>query len=142
MSHASMNRGEVHKPKWVLPEDRPGDVAPSIADLAIDNFHEMKDHVASENFQKKRQLEMALEQNFPNEYNSKYSLVTFKENVGYRDAMILGRAQDKAILNMLADKEIRVKENMEKEELKRILDKINQETAEILEEDRIARSMN
>ena len=85
---------------------------------------------------------MALEQNFPNEYNSKYSLVTFKENVGYRDAMILGRAQDKAILNMLADKEIRVKENMEKEELKRILDKINQETAEILEEDRIARSMN
>ena len=45
----------------------------AIADLAIDNFHEMKDHVANPLFQEKRKIEMALEHNFPNEYASKYS---------------------------------------------------------------------
>ncbi len=78
----------------------------AIADLAIDNFYEMRDHVANPIFQEKRKLEMALEQNFPNEYSSKYSLVTFNENIGYHEAMTRGRAQDKAILNMIADKKI------------------------------------
>ena len=57
-------------------------------------------------FQEKRKIEMALEKEFPNEYSSKYSLVTFNENIGYREAMLRGRAQDKAILNMLTDKVI------------------------------------
>ena len=42
--------------------------------MAIDNFHEMKDHVANPLFQKKRALEMALETELPNDYFSKYSL--------------------------------------------------------------------
>jgi kynurenine 3-monooxygenase len=57
----------------------------AIADLAIDNFHEMKAHVANPIFQEKRKIEMALEQNFPEDYSSKYSLVTFNEHIGYRD---------------------------------------------------------
>lgn len=105
----------------------------AIADLAIDNFHEMKDHVANPIFQEKRKLEMALEKEFPDEYSSKYSLVTFNENIGYREAMLKGRAQDKAILNMLTDKDIEVKGD-----LKSILDKVKQETEAILEDDRIA----
>ncbi len=105
----------------------------AIADLAIDNFHEMKDHVAKPIFQEKRKLEMVLEQNFPNEYSSKYSLVTFNEDMGYREAMLKGRAQDKAILNLLSDGKIDLKEN-----LKVILDKVKQETEAILQDDRIA----
>ncbi len=105
----------------------------AIADLAIDNFHEMKDHVANPMFQEKRKLEMALEENFPDDYSSKYSLVTFNEDIGYREAMLKGRAQDKAILNMIADEEIDVKED-----LKAILEKIKAETADVLEDDRIA----
>ena len=108
----------------------------AIADLAIDNFHEMKDHVANPIFQEKRKLEMALEKQFPEDYNSKYSLVTFNENIGYREAMILGRAQDKAILNMITDKEIDVNAD-----LRDLLDKINAETNEIIEEDRVAKTM-
>ena len=80
----------------------------AIADLAIDNFHEMKGHVNQTIFQEKRKLEMALEKEFPDDYSSKYSLVTFNENIGYRAAMLRGRAQDKAILNMLTDKKINV----------------------------------
>ena len=108
----------------------------AIADLAIDNFFEMRDHVANPIFQEKRKLEMALESQFPDDYNSKYSLVTFNENIGYREAMIQGRAQDKAILNMIADKEISYDEN-----LRDILKKINEETKEILDEDRVAKTM-
>ena len=104
----------------------------AIADLAIDNFHEMKDHVANPIFQEKRKLEMALEKNFPDSYSSKYSLVTFNENVPYREAMLRGRAQDKAILNMLADGELNTNND-----LKTILDKVKTETEAILEDDRI-----
>lgn len=105
----------------------------AIADLAIDNFHEMKGHVNQEIFQEKRKLEMALEKEFPKDYASKYSLVTFNEGIGYREAMLRGRAQDKAILNMISDKTIDINGN-----LKDILDKVKQETEAILEDDRIA----
>ncbi|ULC60489.1 FAD-dependent monooxygenase [Flaviramulus sp. BrNp1-15] len=105
----------------------------AIADLAIDNFYEMKDHVANPIFQEKRKLEMALEKEFPNEYSSKYSLVTFNENIGYREAMLKGRAQDKAILTLLTDKKIDVNGD-----LKEILKKVKQETESILEDDKIA----
>ncbi len=111
----------------------------AIADLAIDNFHEMKDHVANPIFQEKRKIEMALEKNFPNAYASKYSLVTFNEDMGYRKAMLKGRAQDKAILNLLTDGTISAKFNdSEAGNLKKILDKVIKETQAILEDDRIA----
>lgn len=105
----------------------------AIADLAIDNFHEMKDHVAHPIFQEKRKIEMALEKEFPKEYISKYSLVTFNEAIGYREAMLRGRAQDKAILNMLAGGVISPNDDM-----KIVLEKVKKETEAILEDDRIA----
>lgn len=106
----------------------------AIADLAIDNFHEMKGHVNHANFREKRTLEMALEKHFPNDYSSKYSLVTFNEDIGYREAMLRGRAQDKAILNMLADGKLNIQDD-----LKLNLEKVKTETENILEDDRIAR---
>ena len=106
-----------------------------IADLAIDNFHEMKDHVANPIFQEKRKIEMALEAEFPEVYHSKYSLVTFKETIGYNEAMTIGRAQDKAILSMLAANKISLKENLEE-----MLKKVQEETSNILMEDTIART--
>jgi len=105
----------------------------AIADLAIDNFHEMKSHVGQPIFQEKRKIEMALEKEFPNDYSSKYSLVTFNEQIGYREAMLRGRAQDKAILNMLTDGVISPTSDM-----KAILDKVKTATEAILEDDKIA----
>ncbi|NNF73600.1 MAG: FAD-dependent monooxygenase [Flavobacteriaceae bacterium] len=108
----------------------------AIADLAIDNFYEMRDHVANPIFQKKRQIEMELEKAFPQKYNSKYSLVTFNENIGYNEAMVRGRAQDKAILNMIADKEISIDDD-----LTELLIQVRHATEEILEDDRVAKTM-
>jgi kynurenine 3-monooxygenase len=105
----------------------------AIADLAIDNFHEMKDHVANPIFQDKRKIEMALEKAYPDAYSSKYSLVTFNEHIGYREAMIRGRAQDKAILNMLSDGLITPDQVTEE-----TLQMVKSETETILEDDRIA----
>ena len=105
----------------------------AIADLAIDNFHEMKGHVNQVIFQEKRKLEMALEKEFPNAYSSKYSLVTFNEDIGYREAMLRGRAQDKAILNLLTDGVLNLDDD-----LKLTLEKVKKETEAILEDDRIA----
>jgi len=104
----------------------------AIADLAIDNFHEMKGHVSNTMFKEKRKLETALEKEFPKEYSSKYALVTFNETIGYQEAMVKGRAQDKAILNMLADGSISTALDMTKDNLKNILDIIKQETEAIL----------
>ena len=110
----------------------------AIADLAIDNFHEMKDHVANPLFKEKRKIEMDLEKTFPTQYSSKYSLVTFNENIGYNEAMKRGRAQDKALLNLISDDTIHTHLDMTKEELKVILEKVIIETNTILEEDKIA----
>lgn len=105
----------------------------AIADLAIDNYYEMRDHVANPLFKEKRTLEMTFEENFPDEYFSKYSMVTFNEELPYHKAMIKGRAQDKAILNMIADDKIDLEDD-----LSELLKKVQEETNELLEEDKIA----
>ena len=106
----------------------------AIADLAIDNFHEMKDHIANPIFQEKRKIEMALEAKFPETYYSKYSLVTFKETIGYNEAMTVGRAQDKAILSMLSTQKIDPNESLNEQ-----LKKVQEETKSILSEDTLTK---
>lgn len=110
----------------------------AIADLAIDNFYEMRDHVANPLFKEKRKIEMDLEKHFPSQYSSKYSSVTFNENIGYNEAMQRGRAQDKALLNLIADDKVHTNLDMTKDELAVILKKVEQQTKEILKEDKIA----
>ena len=109
----------------------------AIADLAIDNFYEMRDHVADPLFKEKRKIEMDLEKTFPTEYFSKYSLVTFNANIGYEEAMKKGRAQDKALLNLIADATVHTHANMTKEELGVILKEVEIHTKAILKEDAI-----
>ncbi len=111
----------------------------AIADLAMDNYYEMRDHVANPLFKQKRKIEINLEKNFPEEYFSKYSMVTFDEDMGYNEALRKGRVQDKALLNLIADEEVTTSENMTKEELQIVLKKIKQETNEILQKDKIER---
>lgn len=71
----------------------------AIADLAVENYFEMRDHVDNPEFILKRKIEMVLEERYPN-YSSKYNLVTFNEHVPYSEAMRRGRAQDEYLLNL------------------------------------------
>ncbi len=108
----------------------------AIADLAVDNFHEMKEHTASPLFQEKRKIEMLLESQFPTEYSSKYSLVTFNEDIGYAEALRRGRAQDKAILNLLDDKKISTEDAPDE-----LLKIVKSETLAILHDDDVVGSL-
>jgi kynurenine 3-monooxygenase len=76
--------------------------ADAIADLAIDNFREMRDHVDDVAFKRKRKIEMQLEQQFP-DYYSKYALVTFRDDISYHEAMSRGRRQDEILLKLCKD---------------------------------------
>lgn len=71
----------------------------AIADMAEENFYEMRDRVADPVFQRKRELETKLEQTFP-DYFSKYSMVTFREYLPYSVAKEKGNAQDRLLMDI------------------------------------------
>jgi kynurenine 3-monooxygenase len=75
--------------------------ADAIADLAVDNFYEMRDHSGNPVFQRKSALENRLEHHFE-DYYSKYSMVTFRADLPYRTAMIKGRLQDAFLMEYCA----------------------------------------
>ncbi len=108
----------------------------AIADLAVDNFYEMKEHTASPLFQKKRKLEIAFETQLPRKYNSKYSLVTFNEDISYSEAMKRGRAQDKAILNLMDDGKLNDHMSLEEK-----LELVLKETKEILHDNAVIKNL-
>ena len=78
--------------------------ADAICDLAEENFYEMRDAVADPVFQRKRELETKLEHEFP-DYFSKYSMVTFREDLPYAIAKEKGNAQDKLLMEICANVE-------------------------------------
>ena len=73
----------------------------AIADMAEENFYEMRDATADPVFQRKRELETRLEQNYP-DYFSKYSMVTFREDLPYSIAKERGNAQDRLLMEICA----------------------------------------
>ncbi len=76
--------------------------ADAIAQMAEENFYEMRDAVANPIFQRKRELETKLEQTFP-DYFSKYSMVTFREDLPYTVAKDKGNAQDKLLMEICTE---------------------------------------
>lgn len=93
--------------------------ADAIGDLAVQNYYEMRDHVAHQDYQIKREIELDLENT--TDYNSKYSLVTFQENIGYAEAKRRGEQQDEFLLKLIDSGEHISKTNKE------ILDILNKE---------------
>jgi kynurenine 3-monooxygenase len=73
--------------------------ADAIADLAIDNFFEMRDTSGNPKFALKKQLEHVLEDKYPGKFISKYSMVTF-HRVPYSVAMHKGRIQDRVLMEI------------------------------------------
>lgn len=76
----------------------------AISDMAEENFYEMRDAVADPIFQRKRELETRLEQAYP-DYFSKYSMVTFREDLPYSIAKKRGNAQDTLLMEICSETE-------------------------------------
>ncbi|MGB8541525.1 MAG: NAD(P)/FAD-dependent oxidoreductase [Candidatus Acidiferrales bacterium] len=65
----------------------------AIADLALENFVEMRDRVADPHFLFKKKVELALEAKYPRLFVPKYAMVTF-QRIPYSVALSRGRVQD------------------------------------------------
>ena len=70
--------------------------ADSIADLAVENFVEMRDRVADPRFLLEKKLEAVLQKEFPEEYLSRYSMVSFSR-IPYRWAVRAGQVHAKIL---------------------------------------------
>lgn len=73
----------------------------AIADMAVENFVEMRDKVADPRFVMHKAAEKVLQNEFPDKYISRYSLVTFS-NVPYKVASEAGKVTEQ-ILDQLCD---------------------------------------
>jgi kynurenine 3-monooxygenase len=73
----------------------------AIADMALENFVEMRDRVADSQFLFRKKVELALEAKYPRLFVPKYSMVTF-HRVPYSVALSRGMVQDR-ILGELCD---------------------------------------
>lgn len=73
--------------------------ANAIADMALENYIEMRDTVVCERFKLKKQLSWQLQKLYPQEFIPRYNMVMF-ENIPYNHVQQLGREQD-YILNEL-----------------------------------------
>ncbi|MFY8159970.1 MAG: FAD-dependent oxidoreductase [Candidatus Kapaibacteriota bacterium] len=70
-----------------------------VANLALENYIEMRAGVIDPNFVKKRQLELKMEEKY-SDFDSKYSLVTFRDDVEYQTAKHQGAKLDNYLLDI------------------------------------------
>ena len=71
----------------------------AIADLAIENFVEMRDRVGDPRFLFRKKVEFALQEKYPQRFVPKYSMVTFLR-VPYATALKRGHVQDRMLTEL------------------------------------------
>jgi kynurenine 3-monooxygenase len=71
----------------------------AIADLALENFVEMRDRVADPRFLFRKKAELALEAKYPRHFVPKYAMVTF-HRVPYSVALSRGKIQDRLLAEL------------------------------------------
>jgi kynurenine 3-monooxygenase len=119
---------EKHNDKWseILPEYQSlrkpdGD---AIADLALNNFVEMRDKVADPKFLLQKKIEAAFSKKYPDKWIPAYAQVTFSPQIRYSEALVNGQKQEAIMQQIMAIPDIENKwQDGEIEKL--ILEKIN-----------------
>ena len=71
----------------------------AIADLAVENFVEMRDRVADPRFLFRKKVELALEAKYPQLFVPKYAMVTF-HRIPYATALKRGKVQDQMLTEL------------------------------------------
>lgn len=92
----------------------------AIAELALDNFIEMRDKVADPQFLLRKSIEGYIHSVYPNKHIPLYSLVTFMPEVPYQEAQRLGMETDALMAKILQHPE--VQENWKSDASKSIID--------------------
>jgi kynurenine 3-monooxygenase len=71
----------------------------AIADMALENFVEMRDRVADPRFLFRKKVELALEAKYPRYFVPKYAMVTF-HRIPYSVALSRGKLQDRLLAEL------------------------------------------
>ncbi len=74
----------------------------AIADMAVENFTEMRDRVADARFLLRKKVELALEAKYPQLFVPKYAMVTF-HRIPYAVALTRGAIQDRLLAELCDD---------------------------------------
>ena len=75
--------------------------ADAIADLAVNNFTEMRDKVADPAFLLQKKIEAGLHEKYPNEWVPAYSQVTFSPHIRYSEALKRGQMQEEIMQQVM-----------------------------------------
>jgi kynurenine 3-monooxygenase len=67
--------------------------AEAIAQMALENYREMRDAVLDAGFLRRRQIAMGLERRFPDRFIPRYSMVMFHPEIPYAEALRRGSVQ-------------------------------------------------
>ncbi len=73
----------------------------AIAAMALENYEEMRDTVRSPEFARRQALAAQLEQDFPQRFIPRYSMVMFHPEIGYAEAQRRGAAQQRVLDTLL-----------------------------------------
>jgi kynurenine 3-monooxygenase len=98
---------ETHGPRWdrvfaAFEAERRDDTA-AIAEMALENYAEMRDRVRDPKFQLRAELAFELERRHPAHFVPRYSMVMFHPEIGYREAQRRGRVQQQILEHLTGD---------------------------------------
>ena len=74
----------------------------AIADMAIENYLEMRERVADPHFRLQQSLALELERRYPQRFIPRYSMVMFHHEIPYRTAQERGRTQAQLLADLTA----------------------------------------
>ncbi|CAN5496182.1 NAD(P)/FAD-dependent oxidoreductase [soil metagenome] len=83
----------------------------AIADMAVDNFIEMRDLVGDQKFLLRKKIEALINQKHPELWTPQYTLVTFSPDVSYAEAQRLGRHHNTVMERVMEIPDIELKWN-------------------------------
>ena len=94
----------------------------AIADMAVENFVEMRDTTADPKFQLKKRVGFELENRFGTKFIPRYSMVMFHPEIPFSEAQRLGEAQDKMLDKLCAN--INSPEDLDWDMAEKLIEKI------------------
>lgn len=83
--------------------------ADAIAELALNNFVEMRDKVADPTFLFQKKIEAELHKLFPADWIPAYTQVTFRPDIRYSEALKNGKIQDEIMQTIMKDADLESK---------------------------------
>ncbi len=69
----------------------------AIAQMALENYIEMRDTVLEPDYLRRKELAMELERRFPDQFIPRYSMVMFHPEISYAEALRRGSEQERIL---------------------------------------------